>query len=314
MAKKSSKMNPFVLSAVAAVLVIGIIVLANSGIGLDFTKEEAYSISPEGVLSYGARVPLKMFNESVISDNQRFISKKVVFESHGANIYGLYIRPKVNGKIEGKIPAAVILPGAGVTKEEEAQLPNDLNDLGIATFVIDQRGVGETDGELPSLKEDYLLFLEGNETYSHKMIYDALRAFDYLAMQKDIDPSKLLMAGESFGGRNAIIATAIEPKVFGILVVGTAGLNAVTAQSENLLRFLKSIDPDNYIARISPRKIVMIHSKGDTFVPIGASVATFDKAKEPKSFIAANYTGHGYASEKMRPSLEKELIEWMLEK
>lgn len=305
-----NKNGPLAIFIVVAVLaIVGFFAYQNRQI---FTQEEVYSVSEDGILSYQNR-PALIYEETIISDNDKFISKKVVFESHGTKIYGLYVLPKQKEALPKNIPAAIVLPGAGVTKEDEAQLPNDLNDLGIATLTIDQRGIGETAGGFPSLQQDYQIFKSGQEPYNHKVIYDALRALDYLQMQKELDKSRIILAGESMGGRNAIIAAAIEPKVAAVLVVGTAGYTFDDASNENVIKFINSINPDNYIAKISPRQVAMMHNSGDSIVPLEAAHATFDKAKEPKSFFISQNSGHGYNTDVMKHELEKQLKSWLLQ-
>jgi len=43
-------------------------------------------------------------------------------------------------------------------------------------------------------------------------VYDALRAFDYLAARPDVDPSRIGVIGKFNGGVVALLAPALEPK------------------------------------------------------------------------------------------------------
>jgi hypothetical protein len=104
------------------------------------------------------------------------------------------------------------------------------------------------------------------------------------------------MAGESLGGRVAIMATAIDPGVAGVLAISTAGINFKESNDTEVNRFMKSLDSDNYLASISPRKVVFIHNAYDRSIPINYTVKSLSKAKMPKSLLVINDTrcNHGY--------------------
>jgi fermentation-respiration switch protein FrsA (DUF1100 family) len=106
------------------------------------------------------------------------------------------------------------------------------------------------------------------------------------------------------GGRYAIIAASIEKRIKGIIGISTAGFHFNSQTNDQQSIYFRSIDPDNYISDISPRKLFMFHGTNDTMVPIESAIKTFEKAKEPKHFFAANGCSHGYCNE-----MEKELEE-----
>jgi fermentation-respiration switch protein FrsA (DUF1100 family) len=76
--------------------------------------------------------------------------------------------------------------------------------------------------------------------------------------------------------------------------------------TENQTRFLRSIDPDTYLDRLPPRKLVMIHMTNDSIIPIDLALSTYNKADEPKVFYPVEGSGHGYNTA-MREMLEAEL-------
>ena len=149
---------------------------------------------------------------------------------------------------------------------------------------------------MPNLDEDYDNFLNAREPFQHLMVYDALRAYDLLFSAPFVDPDRIIIAGESLGGRIAIIATAIDRNVKGALVISTAGFDFEERGDLNKDIFLKSIDSDHYVELITPRKLVMIHNSNDQNIPVASAANTYSKAQEPKRFVLVNDTScnHGY--------------------
>jgi dienelactone hydrolase len=142
------------------------------------------------------------------------------------------------------------------------------------------------------------------------MVYDALRAYDLLEERSEIDPNRVMVVGESMGGRTGIIAAGIEPGIRGVVCISTSGYGlGNTVPKSNQTLFQKSIDPDVYVGMISPRKVVMIHSNKDDIIPIEAAERTFSFANEPKRFITVGCETHGYC-EGMSGELKKAL-EWI---
>jgi dienelactone hydrolase len=201
----------------------------------------------------------------------------------------------------------VLLPGATVTKEREQGVAKYLCGLGFAIITLDQRNLGATD-----MQGDLQMFLNGIEPTEHKMVHDALAAAEVLRSQTEIDPNRILYVGESNGGRFAIIACALDPKARGVIAISTSGygIDAAIAsgmlKDPNTIRFYKSIDPETYLSKIPPRKLVMFHSINDPVIPYEYANSTYEKALQPKSFYTVKCHMHGLCTD-MDASLEKEL-------
>ncbi len=145
------------------------------------------------------------------------------------------------------------------------------------------------------------------------MVYDALRAVDVMRQYPEVDPDNIAIIGISNGGRFAIIAAGIDPSINGVVGISTNGYDVESYISENSgqitqnqTRFLRSIDPDTYLDKLPPRKLVMIHMTNDSVIQIDMAQATYDKANEPKVFYPLEGNGHGYNGA-MRNVLEAEL-------
>ena len=250
-------------------------------------------VDKDGYLEYPLNRGEILFNRQNYGETENLTISKVIYQSAKDNVYGLLVLPKSASEL---LPGIIFLPGAGVSKESELKLAEKIAELGAAVLVIDQRGTGETGGNFPTLDEDYQNFASGKEPVQHIMVYDALRAYDLLYSAPFVDPGRIMIAGESLGGRIAIIAAAIDRNINGVLVISSSGLLFEEVNDTRVNAFLKSIDSGHYIGQITPRKLVMMHNAYDKIVPLDSAIETYLKAQEPKQFVLVNDTtcNHGY--------------------
>ena len=256
-------------------------------------KNEVY-VDREGMLALPDLKPVN-YKTFAYESNENYTISEVVYNSFGKDIYGLIAEP-AGRKITAGI---VLLPGSGVDKKSELELAKKIALQGYAVITIDQRGVGETGGYVPSFEQDFDDYIKGNVAVQHLMILDALAAADVLRKEKK-ENGKIILIGESLGGRIALISAAIDKRIKGVIAISAAGFHINTNNMANInkeqLNFMRSLDPDNYIGEISPRKIVMAHNTYDKNIPLDSALITFEKAKEPKEFILVNDTkcNHGF--------------------
>jgi dienelactone hydrolase len=297
--EKTRQKNQKALLAVlvfAAVLLILALILYSNHEGSD-----KWTVDDQGMLSYPQNrgsIEVTVINTE---SGGNYTLETISFKSKDYTVEGL-LRIPTSSK---KVPAVVILPGATVPKEGTQGLAELFSNMGYASLGIEQRNRGGVDFEY-----DRTLFSEGKEPIEHKMVFDALRAVDVLKHDVRIDDKRIAILGESNGGRFAIIAAALDPSIVGVIGISTSGYN-VEADAGNIkdktaLRFYRSIDPDEYLVRLPPRKLVMLHSVNDTIIPIARAESTFEKAKDPKQFYKVTTGTHGY-SEGMKGPLETEL-------
>jgi len=265
-----------------------------------------WAVSQEGILEY--KVSMPQYNLSPPEDDGNSTLSAVQFQSRDAKIAALLRipAPDADGK-NRSIPGIVLLPGATVSKEREQKLAKHLADLGLASITLDQRNLGGIDA-----KADLQMFLKGVEPTEHKMVYDALAAAEILRARPEIDPTRIIYAGESNGGRFAIMACALDPAAKGVLAISTCGYgtDAVIASAgivdKPLIRFYRSIDPETYLNKITPRPLVMIHSRNDTVIPYQLAEETFARGMQPKRMHTVGCATHGYCIE-MSGAMEEEL-------
>ncbi len=264
-------------------------------------ESDKWSISSNGVLSYPENRGKVDVSVLKTESGSNYTLETISFQSKDYTVEGLLRIPLS----EKKVPAVVLLPGATVPKEGTQGLAQILSGVGYASLGIEQRNRGGVDPQY-----DLGLFKDGKEPIEHKMVFDALRAVDVLKQDARIDSGRILIIGESNGGRFAIIAAALDPDIKGLIGISTSGydIKSLVARitDDTALRFYRSIDPDTYINSIPPRRFVMMHSVNDSIIPLGFAQNTFGKAKQPKMFYKIETGNHGF-SEGMRKPLEDEL-------
>ena len=268
-----------------------------------------YSVSDAGLLEYRIALPSYNITPGNLEENSSF--SEVSFESRGAEIAAILRMPgpEIKKKIKTQnISGIVLLPGATVTKEAEQGLARRLADLGYASITLDQRNLGGIDPQ-----GDLQHFLQGQEPEEHKMVYDALAAAMILRDRPEIDRDRIIYAGESNGGRFAIIACALDKEARGVLAISTCGYGTAAAIASagsaldiDSARFYLSIDPESYLGEVSPRPLVMIHSLNDTIIPYSLAEQTYALSREPKSLHTVGCATHGYCRE-MDIALKEEL-------
>ncbi|SES84466.1 hypothetical protein SAMN04488587_1224 [Methanococcoides vulcani] len=290
------------------VLLIGLSLLLAGFYGIVYNQEDEWVMTEDSLLSYPEREELEYSVMDVDDSNSDYVVKTISYTSREKQVSSLLTIPGTSNNNSNAVPAVVILPGAGVTKEGEHGLSVLLAEMGYASIVIDQRNLGAVDVE-----KDIMLFRNGAEPVEFLMVYDALMASDVLRDQPEIDGSKIAMLGSSNGGRFAIIATSIDESISGVIGISTSGYGSDSLDREEVIDqaaydLYISIDPDNYVGNISPRPFVMINSLNDTIIPYYTAMRTFGKAEEPKSFGTVDGTAHGY-TDAMYPYMKDGLEE-----
>lgn len=271
-----------------------------------FKPSDKWDITEEGLLTYPQNRGAVEYTKTVLNDTVQVELSKIVYKSKGENIYALLRMPKTPEK---RKPAIILLPGAQVTKEGEDGRAAKFAAWGYVTLTIDERGnIGETKGGISSMDEEYATFIDNREPITHKMVFDVLRAYDFLAERDDVDSKNIIVFGESMGGRFAIMAAAVEPRIKAVVGVSTSGYDSLDNQFQNgdVARFYKAIDPDAYVAKISPRNVLMVHSTNDAVIPIEMAQKTFVYSLEPKKFITVGCNTHGWCDE-MAPMMKEEM-------
>jgi cephalosporin-C deacetylase-like acetyl esterase len=184
----------------------------------------------------------------------------------------------------------------------------DFAEMGCITIAMDQLGWGERGTRLwdfRSKKTSYGWNYDHNEKkYALNLLlfdrilngiryFEVIKQVDFLLNHKNVDPTKIGIAGLSLGGSSAIYSAALDPRIS--LVVADGYLNTFKASILD-----KSHCPDNYIpgmlnncemydiARlIAPRPACYITGKKDPIFPIEAAKYAFSKVKDAYKILNA---------------------------
>jgi fermentation-respiration switch protein FrsA (DUF1100 family) len=128
---------------------------------------------------------------------------------------------------------------------------------------------------------------------------------DYLSARDDVDSSRLAIVASSFGVPFAVIAAAGDERFVNVgLVYGAGKMDEVLAANLKIrprvlrrvaawlvMRPFAEFAPEQYVARISPRPIIMVNGIDDPQMPRRAVQSLYDAARQPKTLIWLR-TGH----------------------
>jgi fermentation-respiration switch protein FrsA (DUF1100 family) len=146
------------------------------------------------------------------------------------------------------------------------------NDLGLAVFIIDYRGYGNSEGR-PSEQGIY---------------EDAQAAWRYLTETRGIPEQKILLFGRSLGGA---IAAYIAAKKNAMGVVLESTFTSVPDMAAELYPWLPARRLVRYhyntLERMEAinRPVMVVHSRHDEIIPFNHGRALFEQANEPKRFL-----------------------------
>lgn len=155
------------------------------------------------------------------------IEKWVLTTEPGSRMPALLYRP---AQARGRMPALALTHGHGGSKSRTfnqyaAQL---YARLGLAVVVIDPIGEEERNltGRMGSRAHDDARAdaraAAAGRLIMGKLVFDTMRAIDWLLTRPDIDPTRLAVAGSSNGGAQATWLAALEPRIKAAVVGGWA--------------------------------------------------------------------------------------------
>jgi fermentation-respiration switch protein FrsA (DUF1100 family) len=146
------------------------------------------------------------------------------------------------------------------------------NDLGLAVFIIDYRGYGNSEGKPSELG-----------------IYkDAQAAWRYLTKTRGVPEKKILLFGRSLGGAIAAY-TAAKKNAMGVVLEST--FTSVPDMAAELYPWLPARRLARYYYNTLERMeainspIMVVHSRHDEIIPFNHGRELFERANEPKRFL-----------------------------
>jgi len=161
---------------------------------------------------------------------------------------------------------------------------------GYSLLVFDYRGYGKSEGKVTRAGT----------------IRDGHAALDYVLSRPDVDRRRIFAFGQSLGGAVATVVAAERQEIRAVVLDSTfSSYRRIGSRHLQKILFFKWLtdliawaglsadyDPIDYIAKISPRPLLMIASREDDicFAELGQEL--FEAAAEPKEFVLVDQSEH----------------------
>ena len=190
--------------------------------------------------------------------------EEVFFKStDGCKLHGWFL------PVEGAAWTILFCHGNAGNISHRLEKISIFRDLGLQVFLFDYRGYGRSAGS-PDEKGVYR---------------DAEAAFDYLVREKHIEPSRIVLFGESLGGAVAIDLAGKRP-AGGLIAESTIfSAEAMAGHMGFPAPFLLNMrfDAGRKIKTLKTPKLIL-HSVDDEIVPYAQGRMLFEAAAGPKAF------------------------------
>lgn len=244
--------------------------------------------------------------------------KEIILEVDGITLSGqLYLPPD-------RMPCPVVcvchgIP-AGVPESDDQGYPRlaeRISQEGFAVFIFNFRGTGASGGSLDILG----------------WTRDLKAVIDYLCTLPEVDRSCLWLLGFSGGAAVSIYVAAQDKRISGVaacacpadfsfiiekvepqsLLAHFRSVGAVREESfphsvEEWISGFKLVCPIEYVARIAPRPLLLVHGNRDETVDISHAYRLFEKAGEPKQMIIVDGGAHKLRQDDRAMSI---VIDWL---
>ena len=215
----------------------------------------------------------------------------------GTKLHGWFLSPS-KAKPKGTI---VFSHGNAGSMGHHLGFVTWLADAGYQVLMYDYRGFGKSGGSVDR----------------RCMVHDARAAFTYAASRKDVSAKPIVSYGHSLGGAKSVTALAESP-VPGLKAVIIDGAFASYQHMASLLggEFGKSLvtddlSPRDYVERISPVPLLVIHGTSDEIVPFAQGKELFERAKTPKTLFEVKNGRHGDALSRDGGAYRKRMLDWL---
>ncbi len=208
----------------------------------------------------------------------KYVIENILFESQpgfpvSANLY----QPKApsNGK-----RAAILCPighylSAGKSAHDVQARCIMLAQMGFVVLTYDAIGQGERMIPGNTHHDGGYALLPLGETIAGWMVWDSMRAIDYLLTRPDVDPKRIGVTGNSGGGLNTFYTSAVDPRVRAAVAAGFTceysvwlkygGTHCTCTHLPGVFRAAELFEIG---ALIAPRAFMMLQGERDTIFPI----------------------------------------------
>jgi uncharacterized protein len=174
-------------------------------------------------------------------------------------------------------------------------------EAGFNVMMYDYRGFGKSGGSVDR----------------RGMLDDVKAVFDYVTKRPGVNPNRLISYGHSLGGAKSVTALAEHPikglravivdgafasyQTMARVIAGNLGANLVTDE----------LSPKDFIAKLAPVPLLVVHGTQDEVVPFSQGKLLFDSAKEPKTLFNVEAARHGDALSRNNGEYRKKMIVWL---
>jgi len=175
-------------------------------------------------------------------------------------------------------------------------------------FCFDYRGYGRSEGTVTRAGT----------------ITDAHAALDYLLSRSDVDTHHIVGFGQSLGGAIGIVLTAERQEIRGLATDGAFDhyrrIASWHIRRNPLLLLLgwwipkllmsDGYDPIDYVSRIAPRPLFIMHGTADRVVSPAMAQRLYDAANEPKELWMIPEANHYEAMQEMADEAHPRLLQF----
>ena len=200
---------------------------------------------------------------------------------------GIVVKPRAPSK---PLPAIICLPGTGGTRQQLTDARLQLSERprtgwaralaaqGFLTISLDYRG-SEARGQ--NIYTDAVRAQLEGRSYMGLLVYETMRAVDYLLTRPDVDRARIGITGFSLGGAISWYAAAADPRLSVIApVCGGAGTYDALLQRQRQTGyhsqyfypagFLKLFpgDQPEVFASLAPRAVLVVGRDQDQGMPV----------------------------------------------
>ena len=272
---------------VLAILLFGVALFWLCPRGLGFSGDlDSYVESRRGRL-----VDVSEDREGKVVAHHR-ISYRRLRSSSGLEVSLALSRPRERN--ETPLPLVVMLGGFN-TGRDAIDLIGDPGPAYVAALSYPYEGERRIKGAMAWAKA-----LRGVRLAAHDTPAALMLSLDYLLEQPGVDSGRVELVGVSLGGFFAAVSGALDERFSRVwcvhsgagypeLLEGALKTKVPNAFLRPLVGFgdllVRRLDPEDYVARIAPRELVLINAKGDERIPQAAAERLFAAAVEPKRQI-----------------------------
>jgi uncharacterized protein len=212
------------------------------------------------------------------------------------------------------VAAVIILHGAGSQKENHADFARAATAYGFAALTFDNRGHGQTEGDLAG-----------------GVIDDLGALARMLAERPEIDAERIAVRGSSMGGLMALHLGASSPSVSAVVAICPAAewmvaedvqriadgkppprdsaLAEMRIDARSLLEWLDANDVERAVAQLGSKPLMLVHARGDEVVPASNSERLYELAEEPKRLLMLE--GGDHRSAQHDAEVQGETLTWL---